>query len=44
MNRIVFSREGEIRPAAVAGVGLLLSAIAFAGQVDDQPKQPKGAS
>ncbi|QIN83497.1 hypothetical protein GBA63_13290 [Rubrobacter tropicus] len=30
MNRIVFSREGGIRPAAVVGVGLLLSAIAFA--------------
>lgn len=30
MNRIVFSQEGEIRPAAVVGVGLILSAIAFA--------------
>lgn len=30
MDRIVFSREGGIRPAAVVGVGLLLSAIAFA--------------
>jgi hypothetical protein len=30
MNRIVFSREGGIRPAVVVGVGLLLSAIAFA--------------
>ncbi len=30
MNCIVFSWEGEIRPAAVVGVGLLLSAIAFA--------------
>ena len=30
MSRIVFSQEGEIRPAAVVGVGLLLSAIAFA--------------
>lgn len=30
MNRITFSREGEIRPAAVVLVGLVLSAIAFA--------------
>ena len=30
MNRIVFSQEGEIRPAAVVGVGLVLSAVAFA--------------
>lgn len=30
MDRIVFSREGGIRPAAVIGVGLILSAIAFA--------------
>ncbi|QIN80131.1 hypothetical protein GBA65_18195 [Rubrobacter marinus] len=30
MNRIMFSRGGEIRPAAVVVVGLLLSAIAFA--------------
>ncbi len=30
MNRIVFSREGGIRPAAVVGVGLILSAVAFA--------------
>jgi hypothetical protein len=30
MNRIVFSREGEIHPAAVVLVGLILSAIAFA--------------
>lgn len=30
MNRIVFSREGEIRPAVVVGLGLILSAVAFA--------------
>ena len=30
MNRITFSREGEIRPAAVVLVGLVLSAAAFA--------------
>ena len=30
MNRIMFDAEGEIRPAAVVGVGLLLSAVAFA--------------
>lgn len=30
MNRITFSRDGEIRPAAVVMVGLVLSAIAFA--------------
>ena len=30
MNRIAFSREGEIRPAAVVLVGLVLSAAAFA--------------
>ncbi len=30
MNRITFSREGEIRPTAVVLVGLVLSAIAFA--------------
>ncbi len=30
MNRIVFSQEGEIRPAAVVAVGLVLSAVAFA--------------
>ncbi|CAA9453415.1 MAG: hypothetical protein AVDCRST_MAG78-3688 [uncultured Rubrobacteraceae bacterium] len=30
MNRITFSRSGEIRPAAVVLVGLVLSAIAFA--------------
>lgn len=30
MNRVVFSQEGEIRPAAVVGLGLILSAIAFA--------------
>jgi hypothetical protein len=30
MNRITFSREDEIRPAAVVLVGLVLSAIAFA--------------
>ena len=29
MNRIMFSREGEIRPAAVVLVGLVLSAMAF---------------
>ena len=29
MNRIMFSREGEIRPAAVVLVGLILSAMAF---------------
>lgn len=30
MNRITFSQEGEIRPAAVVLMGLVLSAIAFA--------------
>ncbi|QIN77440.1 hypothetical protein GBA65_01755 [Rubrobacter marinus] len=30
MNRIAFSPEGEIRPAAVVLVGLVLSAVAFA--------------
>ena len=30
MNRVMFGREGDIRPAAVVGVGVLLSAIAFA--------------
>ena len=30
MNRIAFSQNNEIRPAAVVGVGLVLSAIAFA--------------
>lgn len=30
MNRITFGPEGEIRPAAVALVGLVLSAVAFA--------------
>lgn len=30
MNRILFGREGEIRPASVVGVGLVLSALAFA--------------
>ena len=30
MNRITFSQEGEIRPAAVALLGLVLSAVAFA--------------
>ena len=30
MNRITFSREGDIRPATVVLVGLTLSAIAFA--------------
>lgn len=30
MNRITFSPEGKIRPAAVALVGLALSAVAFA--------------
>lgn len=30
MNRVVFSRGGGIRPAAVVGVGMILSAIAFA--------------
>ena len=30
MNRIAFSREGEIRPAMVVLVGLVLSAVAFA--------------
>ena len=29
MNRIVFGREGGIRPVAVALVGLVLSAVAF---------------
>ncbi len=30
MNRIVFGKEGEIRPAAVVLAGLILSTIAFA--------------
>ena len=30
MNRVVFSREGGIRPVAVVLVGLVLSAVAFA--------------
>ena len=30
MNRIMFNAEGGIRPSAVIGVGLLLSAVAFA--------------
>ena len=33
MNRIMFGREGGIRPAFVVGVGLILSAIAFAVNV-----------
>ena len=33
MNRIMFTGEGNIRPAAVVGVGLILSAIAFAVNV-----------
>lgn len=30
MNRIAFDREGQIRPATVVVVGLILSAVAFA--------------
>lgn len=30
MNRIMFNERSEIRPAAVVGVGLILSAMAFA--------------
>ena len=30
MNRIMFDREGGIRPGAVVAVGLVLSAVAFA--------------
>jgi len=30
MNRIAFNREGEIRPASVVIIGLVLSTIAFA--------------
>ena len=33
MSSIVFGQEGKIRPVAVVGVGLILSAIAFAVNV-----------
>ena len=33
MDRIMFGEEGEIRPVAVVGVGLILSAVAFAVNV-----------
>ena len=44
MNRILFSREGEIRPAAVVAVGLILSAIAFDIHtlIANGPRRPSG--